>query len=396
MIEHLMEKYLDRNCTEQEIVQLLEYFNHPQNESSLKAVITQYFVDEAAKVQHNETIEAAAIDDVHSRLMADIKEKKTKVIRMQWLRMSAAASVLVLMSLVTYFYFIAPNNLRTISDGQNPTTETDVRNETSSLLDSAELLLSRGEHTTILQQSDQVVTGSAGKEKLALSESVKVGNVSYNRVTIPRGGQHKLTLPDGTKVLLNAASTIAFPASFTGKERRVKITGEVYFEVEQIALADDKGKMPFIVGVNNDVEIKVLGTHFNVNSYPDDDGAIKTTLLEGSVEVLSLETNQKYVLKPGQQAIISKLGDLSVMEVNTEEVIAWKNGYFYFNNSQLQNIMLQLARWYDVKVIYEGSIPERKFTGKIYKDLDLNEVIELLKFTKINIRVEDNCIIVTP
>lgn len=393
-----MVKYLDRNCTEQEIVQLLECFDQPQNESTLKGAIMKYLEEEAERGQFDAIKETKALNDVHAKLMESIGVKRTKIKYIQWLKISAAASILALMSLGIYSYFITSDSQKDIVKVQKQDVEPGGSKGILTLSDGVEISLENTKVETLAHQGNTTIRNKNG-QLVYISESPKVENIFYNRVTIPRGGQYQLVLPDGTKVWLNAASTIAFPTAFTGKERRVRITGEVYFEVAPLDVAAENGikeKMPFIVNVDNKAEVKVLGTHFNVNSYSDEDGSIKTTLLEGSVEVLSVETNQKYIIKPGQQAAIIEGGSLNVKEVNTEEVIAWKNGFFYFDNTSLQNIMQQLSRWYDVKVTYEGDVPERIFSGKIHRDVNLSEVLEILKFTKVNFRIEDKCIIVTP
>lgn len=392
LVEKLVQKYLDRDCSEKEIALLMEYFGQPQNESMLKHAIRQYFEKENDKNIEDVSPEVSeAINEVHSRLMSSVNTSRSKVRRLRWLRIPAAASLLLLVSLGAYLYFASKKHTQ-MQDDKMIAVSAQTR-QILDYLDTAKLPLDNRKVETIGSRENTIIKSNNKDGQVSISESLKVGSISYNRVTIPRGGQYELSLPDGTKVWLNAASTIAFPEQFNSKERRVKITGEVYFEVAQLTQPDSKERVPFIVSVNK-AEVRVLGTHFNVNSYSDENGTVKTTLLEGSVEVVSYEARQKMVIKPGQQAVIQN-GELSVKEVNTEEVMAWKNGYFYFNNTRLQNIMQELSRWYDVKIVYEGEIPERKFSGKINKNLSLNEVIELLEYTNVNIRIKDNCILVT-
>src|SRR5690606_13240443 len=154
--------------------------------------------------------------------------------------------------------------------------------------------------------------------------------LTYNTITTPRGGQYMVVLPDGTKVWLNAASSLRFPTAFTGKERRVELSGEAYFEVA-------KSGIPFLVNSAGQ-QIEVLGTHFNVMAY-EDEASIKTTLLEGSVKVSNMKSQISHLLRPGQQSSLSRDGSLKVTEVNTEEAAAWKNGYFIFANENIQSSM---------------------------------------------------------
>jgi transmembrane sensor len=257
------------------------------------------------------------------------------------------------------------------------------------LADGSSIPIDTTKNLNIPHQGSATIKNSRGQ--LSYNAPVqKVGNVYYNRLTIPRGGQYQLTLPDGTMVWLNAASSIAFPTSFTGKERRVRMTGEVYFEVASAVTTDENGvkeKVPFIVNVNNEAEVKVLGTHFNINAFSEE-GSIKTTLLEGSVQVSSLITNQSSLIVPGQQLSVDEKGAINVKEVNTEEVMAWKNGYFYFNNTSLKVVMQQIARWYDVEVAYEGNVPEQNFGGTVSRKSNLAQVLKILEISGVRFTIE--------
>jgi transmembrane sensor len=211
-------------------------------------------------------------------------------------------------------------------------------------------------------------------------------SVLYNTLTTGRGEQSPpLVLSDGTKVWLNALSSIRFPVSFSGNTRDVEITGEAYFEVAK------NTKMPFHVKVK-EMEVEVLGTHFNVNSYTDEP-AIKTTLLEGSVRIVNKES---VVLKPGQEALVtSQIQPIIVQAANVDQAVAWKNGLFDFNHASLQTVLRQLSRWYDIEVKFEGNIPERTFRGKITRDLNLSQVTQLLQDVRIKFRIEGKTLIVT-
>lgn len=210
--------------------------------------------------------------------------------------------------------------------------------------------------------------------------------VYYNTISTPRGGQYRLELADGTKVWLNAASSLRFPSSFLGNDRLVELRGEGYFEV-----AHDASK-PFHVRVNN-MDVQVLGTHFNINSYGDEQ-EIKTTLLEGAVLVTN-NTGQAY-LHPGQQAVIQRGQDYVRVDnnVDVDEVMAWKNGLFSFNNTSLDEIMKQIGRWYNVEVVYESGVPQETFNGTISRNTNLSDVLKVLEYSYIRYRVEGNVITV--
>lgn len=216
----------------------------------------------------------------------------------------------------------------------------------------------------------------------------QTGETLYNTISTPRGGQYHIVLTDGTGVWLNAASSIKFPASFTGKERRVTITGEAYFEVAKNAA------MPFVVSTEKDAEVQVLGTHFNVNAYSDE-ASMNTTLLEGSVQVK--QGNAMDLLRPGQRAELSKDGKIRLVnDADTEEAVAWKNGNFQFQNDGIGTIMRQICRWYDVKIIYEGKIPAGTYSGGVSRNTKISNVLKILELSDLHFRIEGNTLTVLP
>jgi ferric-dicitrate binding protein FerR (iron transport regulator) len=192
-------------------------------------------------------------------------------------------------------------------------------------------------------------------------------------------------LPDGSRVWLNSASSLKFPTAFTGSERDVELIGEGYFEV-----ARNKAK-PFNVKVK-DINVAVLGTHFNIMAY-NDEAAVKTTLLEGLVRLT--HGNVTDMLKPGQQGVINDKG-IKIIDVDTDEAVAWKNGFFEFDRVSIQDIMKQLSRWYGTEVTYEGKIPDDEFVGKISRDVKLSQVLHILELSHVRFRIENKKIIVTP
>lgn len=209
----------------------------------------------------------------------------------------------------------------------------------------------------------------------------------YNTISTPKGRQFHITLADGTGVWLNAATTMRFPASFTGAERKVEVNGEAYFEVAQNAA------MPFRVIVKEAGEINVLGTHFNVNDYNDEPDT-KVTLLEGAVKVN--KGGQSSVLQPGQQAQVTKTINVT-SGVDLDRVVAWKNGTFSFGKEvSLAEMMRQIARWYDIEVKYEGAVPQREFGGKIHRTADIGAVLEVLEESGIRYRLNNKELMILP
>ena len=248
-----------------------------------------------------------------------------------------------------------------------------------------------------LDTASQIITDVNGIKMIDFNKGQLVFNttadsnpsdISYNLLSTPRGGQYQAVLPDGSKVWLNAASSIRFPSGFTGDERRVEITGEAYLEVAKNAI------QPFYVTAGT-TEVEVLGTSFNINSY-NDEPAIQTTLVEGSVRVKSTVVHHPaaVILLPGQQA--QQNGELRVQQANIEQVLAWKNGYFNFNGLTLQEILRSIARWYDMDVVYEGTIAPEKFGGSIQRELNLSEILDVLKQTGVHFRIDHKKLIVMP
>jgi hypothetical protein len=248
---------------------------------------------------------------------------------------------------------------------------------------------------TVIKTSDGQITykGAAGSEKS--------GEMAYNTLVNPRGSKIvSISLSDGTKIWLNSESTLRYPVVFNGNERRVELTGEAYFEVAPSFIKSGK-KRPFYVTAN-DVTVEVLGTHFNVHNY-NDESAIKVTLLEGSVRVGRRSRAQpgadgkqeSVILKPGEQTSVSQSSQPSQpILVQTEEIMAWKNNTFYFDGENLEAIMKQLARYYNVDVAYEGEIPDKKFGGMISRNKNLNEVLSVLELSGVHFRVEGKKIVV--
>jgi transmembrane sensor len=220
-------------------------------------------------------------------------------------------------------------------------------------------------------QLEYVVGGGSGSASGDGADGVagRPAISGLNTISTPRGGQYQVALPDGTRVWLNAASSLTFPVRFAGPERRVELTGEAYFEV-----AKNKDQ-PFKVACHH-TEVQVLGTNFNIMAYPDE-GEIKTTLLDGSVKIKNGSDEQ--LLVPGQQAIDKSEGRLRVVEANLEEVVAWKNGYFIFHNTDIHDIMRQAARWYDVEVAYEGNPKDAVFGGKVSKFRNISVLLKNLE-----------------
>lgn len=209
--------------------------------------------------------------------------------------------------------------------------------------------------------------------------------LAKNTITTPKGGQYQVVLPDGSKVWLNSVSSLTFPASFTGKERNVKLTGEAYFEV-----AKNKEK-PFIVDASG-TQVKVLGTHFNIMAYQDE-SSVNATLLEGSVKVT--HGSKSKIIVPGQMARVTD--NIEISSVNINHIVAWKNGKFAFSGEKIESIMRKISRWYNVDIVYSGSVTRQTFIGSVSKYKNVSEVLKVLELTDlVHFKVEGRRITVMP
>jgi len=215
------------------------------------------------------------------------------------------------------------------------------------------------------------------------------GDIQYNTLTNPKGSKVvDMTLSDGTRVWLNAGSSVTYPVAFVGKERKVTIDGEAYFEVTHNVA------MPFKVSKGN-MEVTVLGTHFNVNAY-DDDAIIKVTLLEGSVRASTGSAGQSVIIRPGEQALAIDNGKLTIEKgIDLDAVMAWKNGRFQFEGVGIDEVMKQVGRWYDVEVVYEAKPKEQHFRGGIARDVEASKLFKMLEATgAVHFRIEGRKVIV--
>ncbi|MEQ7801014.1 FecR domain-containing protein [Pedobacter sp. ASV1-7] len=285
-------------------------------------------------------------------------------------RISIAASILVVMSFSAYHFLLKPDRIteqfpvNDIAPGGNKAVLTLANGKKISLTDA-----DNGE--LVQQQGIKVIKDTAGRVIYEMVASAKNTDlpIRYNTISTPNGGRYEVLLPDGSRVFLNAATTITFPTSFyRQKERKVTLSGEAYFEV-----AHNKS-VPFKVEMNSQ-QIEVLGTHFNANNY-EDEPSVRTTLLQGSVKVLT--SGGQVILQPEQQALLIN-GKLNVKKVDAQSFIDWKNNIFSFNDADIQAVMRQLSRWYDVKVEYKGKIPKEHITGYISRDVPISKTFLMLE-----------------
>lgn len=384
-LEFLYQRYIDETCTAEERE---EFFSLISN------------TDEDLNDLLDGTWNTIEISDDYSREKADallnqvLSIPKNPLVKQQhWYRYAGiAAAILMTLSAGVYFF----SNHSTLQQRQQNTLSESIapagNKATLTLANGATINLENAGTGEIAKQAGIAITKTAeGRLSYQLSEAHEAG-AGYNIITTPRGGHYDVTLPDGSKVSLNAASSIKYPAVFGDQGRRVELSGEAYFEVAKrtVKVGSKLERVPFIVKTA-DQEVAVLGTHFNISAYADD-MEIKTTLLEGSVRV-SLPNHHSEMLIPGQQALL-KAQRLSTKTVDTEEAVAWKNGFFQFNEAHIVDIMKELSRWYDMDVVFEGKQSEALFLLKIPRNLSLLQVLKILETNGIQFKTEGRKLIV--
>lgn len=387
----LIIKYLEGNLSEVEKQLLKNWLKaDPQNELLFDKLRSNEYLRREIKLMHSFD-EQKAFERIREITIS--KSPVVPIRRNRIRRMAGVAAAIVIIAasaILLYINFPKQHGVDIVQSNQSPEQPDEKimpggNIATLTLSDGSVIFLNNSENGVLTQQGNVDIV----KLKDGQLTYGKAGNtpdqILYNTVNTPKGGKYNLTLSDGTKVWLNAASSLRFPASFSEKERKVEMEGEVYFDI-----AEDS-KHPFIVMVNG-VEILVTGTEFNVEAYGDEE-SMKITLLEGKVDLK--DKNNQTKLIPGQQAEISGKGNFVIHKnVDMEEVIAWKEGLFYFHKADIKTVMKQISRWYDVEVEFKDAGKKRSFKGEIQRDLELSQVIKILKMHQINIELSGRKMIV--
>jgi len=371
-----------------------------------KALIEEYYrrLELAGTTELSAEEEAILKETMFQQIAANkgVAEAKVIPLKRKNYNMVAAAAAVILVGAGGYFWFSQ-------KPAAPPPPGTVVKTKPQDLppgRDAATLTLADGK-TIILDSANGAITQQGGATVINLKGQVSYANkpgksnpaaVVYNTVNTARGNQYQLILADGSRVWLNSASSLRFPTSFTGNRREVELDGEGYFEV-----AKDASK-PFHVKTRSQ-DIEVLGTHFNVNAYNDEE-AIKTTLLEGKVRVASGEwqvasgksSNQEIMLKPGEQAVFTPHSPLAINHSpDLDQVMAWTTGQFVFRDQRIENIMKQLSRWYDVEINYSGKPVQEGFNATIPRNVPVSKVLRLLELTTlVHFKIEGKKITVLP
>ncbi len=359
----LLQKYLDGKASFEEKALIDKWYSLPEN------------IEDDITVGDQNTLR----EKLYQQIVDELNKKEAIIVpfyKRSFFRVAASVAILLLVSIGAFLLYNNKNKHTQVAkvEKANPVNSDVAPGGNKAILtlaDGSTIILDNAANGSLTEQGNtEVIKLDDGQ--LAYNTEGVAGEVVYNTISTPRGGQYQLTLADGSKVWLNAASTLRFPATFSGTERKVELTGEGYFEVAKNAA------MPFKVGLENGVEVEVLGTHFNVMSYSDDE-QIKTTLVEGKVKVLNGDNN--VILSPNQQAQFTK-GNKSLLvdkDADVNKAIAWKNGLFDFDNDNIVDILRQLSRWYDVQIQYVGNMRAQYYSGSIRRQVNISQVLFMLE-----------------
>jgi len=363
-IEKLLEKYVNNLASPDEVQELIGYFDTDELtlDRLLEIQLREAVVDEDGLDSYTKDLLSERLDRVKSEIQrATIAEFPT---RRRWIsRQTIAVAATVLFCMAVTGYYVHTH----IIGYQSVTSDEEILAGGNRAL----LILADGSELELDGSKQGIVTGKQitydDGTLLQMARSGDAKLPEYLTLVTPRGGQYQAVLPDGTHVWLNANSSLTYPLRFVGDAREVTLGGEAYFDVSP------DHKRPFHVTLN-DTKIEVLGTQFNANGY----GAVTTTLIEGSVKIIH-ESEQR-LLRPGEEAEVKR--NIRVYQADVEKAVAWKNGFFYFKDDQITEILEQVARWYDIDVSYhqESGIPQEGYNGRIRRGANLSEVLEMLKY----------------
>ena len=387
-IAMLIEKQLRFELTKEETEELDHWLNsHPNNQLLLDELTIQNVLEGATSLSgFNEEKALSRFLEKHQHTEPEQPVPAISIRRIGIIKWAAAAAVVILLAAAGYLWFgnkPASPGLVT-KPKQSIDVEPGKKGAILILADGKQVVLDSLQNGLVATQSGMNAVLRNGELHYAQGNEPG-GEMVYNTISVPNGRVFHLQLPDGTRVWINSASSIRYPVAFTGNQRQVEITGEAYFDVAK------NPRMPFRVRVNEKAEVEVLGTEFNINAYENEE-SISTTLIEGSVKITGRQigaSGEQFsrILTTGQQLQLTEKNGI-VQEPDIARVIAWKNGLFNFEGMELKQVMKQIARWYDVEIVYKGKLPDVKFYGKISRDISLAGLIKGFEGSGVHMSIE--------
>ena len=385
----LLEGYMNGTASDEEIADLFQEIGKGEDDQGWKELIQEIVQDAEKNPEYDKSRWHPMLQNILATNSSN--NEKGKKVTMQWKWMAAAAVILIIATGIIYFLKSGPDDqiVKSVPSGIDVASDIapGIDKAILTLADGSTIILDSTAKGAITTQGNVTVINMEGKLAYQNVNAVS-GEVMYNTITTPRGGQYQLVLADGTKVWLNAASSLKFPTAFNSNERRVELKGEGYFEV-----AHDEKKSFWVD--NRKGSVQVIGTHFNINAY-DDESTINTTLLEGSIKIHS--DPAFVILKPGQQSVLNEKGEIKINKVvDVEEVMAWKNGNFQFGEAMnIQMIMRQLARWYNIEVEYQTGLTGH-VGGTISRNVNVSKVLAMIEMTgAVKFKINGRKVIVIP
>lgn len=380
---NLFRKFLADDYTKAEFHQLQAYFGTDSHAEQIKQLITEALGEKIRVSDLPDEEVNGLLDTVDGRLSKDLFKPHGYIARKwRWVRNAAAILALAALGIWAYWDDHQQRENESTSQAVQPDAEPGTHRATLSLGNGSVVQLAATQNGIVMGEELSYMDGS----RVLKTKQTATGSLSKPlSLTTPNGGTYQITLNDGTIVWLNSSSTLSYPSRFEGNKRVVRLTGEAYFKVKPIRTTNRETSLPFKV-VTNGQTIEVLGTEFNVSAYPES-GEVKTTLVDGMVEIAADHGGATAKLNPGQQAIFHK-DDIKVTAVNVRPFISWKDGVFYFDRTPLADAMDALSRWYDVEIMYDGNIPKTYFYGEISRNKPLSEVIAVLKESGNNFRID--------
>ena len=392
-VSYLLEQRLKQQLTPSEADELLTILQQPEYESIVTDVISDLAQRETEELALDASSLGASVrqilqvDKAQERSLAPVH--RVHFLKAGWVRYAAAVVLLFLIGGAVYYYRSGMQQ-QPVAQVPPAKVQPDIAPggtvATLTLSDGTRIALDTAADGSLARQGNTDIV-KLQQGQLAYKTGAKASaEILYNTINTPRGGQYEVVLPDGSKVWLNAASSLRFPTTCKGRSREVEITGEGYFEIAKNAA------MPFYVKANG-MSVEVLGTSFNVNAYSDEP-AIRTTLVEGSVRVKKDRTTA--MLTPGEQSSLMPNGSMDInKEADIDGALAWKNGLFRLTSSDIPTIMRQLARWYDVEIAFEGGVPAGHITGEVPRGTSLSKVLKVFETSGVHFRMEGKKIVVT-
>lgn len=377
-IAELIKKHLQQRLSPAEENELAGWLSSDvQNQKLFEELTDEYKLAKELVFFQSLSTEAAR-DKINRKIPSSPVRSINRYLRTWW----AAAAILILISAGIFTLFNKTSKDQPIAGKQAPASEIITPGGNKAVLtlaDGTTIILDSAANGTLSQQGNSKVIKKENGQLAYQSSNAAQAAIQYNTVTTIRGGQYQLILSDGSKVWLNAASSLRFPASFAGKERSVELTGEGYFEVVR------NPAMPFKVKINGESEVSVLGTAFNINAYPDE-RTLNTTLIEGSVNFTAVN-GESVKLKPGQQAQSGSAVSV-INNVDIDEITAWKSGWFNFDRADIASIMRQVSRWYDVEVVFQGQPSKKTFSGIVSRSHQISEVLKIMEKAGVRFRID--------